>query len=167
MTISLFGLTVIRARELDAIRTRLRDLEQAADAGRPGPGRGGQAAGDAPPLVVDELVRLADRLPAMSAHGAQLDPGQAAAAARWLDQRVQAALAACEVTRVEDDGALDLRRHEVVGTRAAPSESLAHQIAQTVRPGYAWHDRVLRAQQVVAYVPAAGKETRTAGNEGS
>jgi molecular chaperone GrpE (heat shock protein) len=43
----------------------------------------------------------------------------------------------------------------VVGSRAAPSDVFADQIADTVRPGYAWRGSLLRPQQVIAYVPAA------------
>jgi hypothetical protein len=120
-----------------------------------GPGHLATAEGE-PPAVVRELVRLADRLPDLTGENAPRDPEQAAVITRWLEERARALLTACDVVPVEDSGPLDLGRHEVVGTRAAPAGDLVHHIADTVRPGYTWQGRLLRPQQVVAYVAATG-----------
>lgn len=107
-----------------------------------------------PPPVVHELVGVADRLVDLTGSGAPSDPQQASAALSWLELRTQTLLAACDVLRIEDRGPLDLHRHQVVASRAAPSDDLVDQIADTIRPGYAWHGSLLRPQQVVAYIPA-------------
>jgi hypothetical protein len=113
---------------------------------------GVDAAG--PPAIVRELVNVADRLVDLTGVGAPSDPEQASAVLRWLEVRTQVMLAACGVVRVEDSGSLDLHRHQVVVSRAAPDKDLVDQIADTVRPGYAWHGSLLRPQQVIAYIPA-------------
>jgi len=111
-------------------------------------------AEDGPPSVVRELVSMADKLVELTGVGAPSDPRQASAALRWLERRTQALLAVCDVMRIEDSGPLDLQRHEVIASRAAPGEDLVDHIADTVRPGYAWHGSLLRPQQVIAYIPA-------------
>jgi hypothetical protein len=138
--------------------TRRPGTDPAAAAGlglTAGPGHLATAEGE-PPAVVRELVRLADRLPDLTGENAPRDPEQAAVITRWLEERARALLTACDVVPVEDSGPLDLGRHEVVGTRAAPAGDLVHHIADTVRPGYTWQGRLLRPQQVVAYVAATG-----------
>lgn len=164
MSISVFGFTLIRTRELGVIRARARGPEGSspplAEKGeaeeQPPTERATAGLGDEaePPQVVRELIRLADRLPDLTGENATTTPGQAGEVARWLDARTKALLTACDVARVEDSGPLDLRRHEVVGTRAAPASDLVHHIADTVRPGYAWRGRLLRPQQIVAYTTA-------------
>jgi molecular chaperone GrpE (heat shock protein) len=118
------------------------------------PTRRGQAG---PPPVIRELVSVADMLVGLIGGGVWSDPDGAETALRWFEERTAALLAMCDVTRIEDSGQLDLRRHEVVASRTTPSEELADQIADTVRPGYAWHGSLLRPQQVIAYVPAAAE----------
>jgi hypothetical protein len=152
--------------ELRTVRDKCASLEQAArsapdpqqpasaDPARLGhdPLTPGAMAG--PPRVVRELVGVADKLADLAGDHAPADPQQAAAALRWLQVRTQALLAACDVARVEDGGLLDMQRHQVIATRAAPAEDLVDHIADTVRPGYAWQGSLLRPQQVIAYVPA-------------
>jgi molecular chaperone GrpE (heat shock protein) len=65
-------------------------------------------------------------------------------------------LASCEVTVIDDTGPLDPMRHEVVAGRECAADGPVDQIAETVRPGYAWRGELLRPQQVIAYVPSEG-----------
>jgi hypothetical protein len=114
------------------------------------------AAADGPPSAAREVIRLADGLLDLretldlSAGGGQ----PAETVLRWVDARTRALLTACDVKRVEESGTFDPTRQQAVANRAAPRPELAHQIADTVRPGYAWHGALLRPQQVIVYVPA-------------
>jgi hypothetical protein len=105
-----------------------------------------------PPVIASELIALADRLADLTEQGAPVDAEQASTVLGWLAGRTQAMLDACEVTAITDDGPVDLMRHEVVAGRPASTAELAEHIASTIRPGYAWRGRLLRPQQVVAYI---------------
>jgi hypothetical protein len=124
------------------------------DTAAPGQFPPGEAGAAGPPPVVQELVNMADQLVDLTGGGAPSDPQQASAALRWLGLRTQTLLAVCDVVRIEDSGPLDLQRHQVVACRAAPGDDLVDQIADTIRPGYAWHGSLLRPQQVIVYIPA-------------
>jgi hypothetical protein len=169
MTMSLFGFTLVRVTELESLRGAAAAAAAAAAAGAAAGAPAGAAAAappvpaappaeepvpEAPPPVARELVRLADQLP-------DLLPGKPGVAddtvndtVQWLNTRIQELLAACDVIRIEEAGCLDFSRHEVAGTRPAPDADSAHHIAATVRPGYSWRGRMLRPQQVIAYVLA-------------
>lgn len=177
MSISAFGFTLIRTRELDAIRARVRGLQenpQPPAAQLPAAGEGNPAADKPeaeepaaqelpaneaePPRIVRELIRLADRLPELTGDHASATPAHAEEAARWLNARTRALLTACDVERVEDNGPLDLHRHAVVATKPAPASDLVQHIAATVRPGYSWHGHLVRPQQVVVYTTQRNQE---------
>jgi hypothetical protein len=171
MSISMFGFTLIRSQELDAIRARVRDLQEdpqpsageasAAQTAVEEPEAGeSQVTGTEPPRVVRELIRLADGLPDLTGDHAAAAPVRADELARWLETRTQALLKACDVELVEDNGPLDLQRHEVIATRAAPASDLVHHIADTARPGYSWHGRLIRPQQVVVYTTDSSDKER-------
>lgn len=154
----MFGFTLIRTRDL---RAALADRPVPPVPASPLPPLAPPATPEPsweaePPAIVRELIRLADRLPDLTGGNTPADPEQAAGLARWLEGRAQSLLTACDVTRIEETGALDLSRHEVVGTRTAPADQMVQHIADTVRPGYSWHGRLLRPQQVVAYVAHQG-----------
>jgi molecular chaperone GrpE (heat shock protein) len=177
MNISIPGLRLISARKLHQFRqeaaeasaqtaaaraelaqvreecaTRTAELTQLLrDASRASAGAGA-AGGGAPPPVARELIGVADRLVDLTGAGAPQDGEQVGAALRWMRSRTEALLSACDVVRIEDGGPVDFQRHEVLGNRAAPNDDLLDHIADTVRPGYAWHGSVLRPQQVIAYV---------------
>jgi molecular chaperone GrpE (heat shock protein) len=70
-----------------------------------------------------------------------------------VESRTKALLTSCDIKRVEESGAFDPARQQAVASREAPRPELAHQIADTVRPGYVWHGDLLRPQQVAVYVP--------------
>jgi molecular chaperone GrpE (heat shock protein) len=140
------------AAELHTAREQAREAQVTPVGARP---VGARPAG--PPPVIRELVSVADTLADLIGSDAWSDSRGAETALRWFEERTAALLGMCDVTRIEDSGQLDLRRHEVVASRAAPSKELPDQIADTVRPGYAWHGSLLRPQQVIAYVPAAAE----------
>jgi hypothetical protein len=158
--ISLFGFTLIRTRELDALRagTAQRKDETAE------PDEKAEPAGmaEAPAGVVRELIRLADRLPNMPGTSAPAESAGTDTVVRWFGARVQAMLTACDVARIQDSGPVDSRRHEVVATRPAPGDDLAHHIADTVRPGYEWRGQLVRPQQVIAYASVRNPDQETA-----
>jgi hypothetical protein len=163
MSFSFVGFTIIGTGELTALRAR-------ADApGRPpeplplppepprlppgGPEMPRPPAED-PPAAVREVIRLADGLLDLrESLDLTAGDGQSATVLRWVESRTKALLTACEVKRVEESGAFDPARQQAVASREAPRPELAHQIADSVRPGYVWHGALLRAQQVVVYVP--------------
>jgi molecular chaperone GrpE (heat shock protein) len=140
--------------ELESTTAELRTVRAQTREAQVAPAGAGQAH---PPPVIRELVSMADTLTDLINNGVWSDPGGAETALRWFEERGAALLGMCDVTRIEDSGQLDLRRHEVVASRAAPSDEFADQIADTVRPGYAWHGSLLRPQQVIAYVPAVAE----------
>jgi molecular chaperone GrpE len=51
----------------------------------------------------------------------------------------------------EEDGTFDPRVQEAVGRVPAPNPSLAGTVAETVRPGYAMGERLIRPRQVTVY----------------
>lgn len=162
----LFGFTLIKTRELDALRAAAKRPPDGLRSAEPDERDQDGTATEAPAGVVRELIRMADRLPDAFPPSAPGDPGGTDAVAQWLTARVRAMLATCDVSRIEDNGLVDASRHEVVGTRTAPTADLAQQIAETVRPGYEWHGKLMRPQQVIAYVPGRGK-TREPRDEAS
>lgn len=107
-----------------------------------------------PPLIVSELIHVADRLEDLTGAAAPADAEQAALALRWLSRRARELLAVCDTVRFEDAGRVDSHRQTVVATRPAPTEPQVDEIAVTVRPGYLWRDRLLRPQQVIGYIAA-------------
>lgn len=135
-----------RAAELAGQLRAAQDLLARRPAARPAATTAG------PPPVARELIGVADRLVDLTGAGTPRDGEQVLAALRWMQSRTDALLSACDVERIEDSGPVDFQRHEVLGSRAAPEEDLLDHIADTVRPGYAWHGSVLRPQQVIAYV---------------
>jgi molecular chaperone GrpE (heat shock protein) len=111
-----------------------------------------------PPVVVHDLVAVADDLVDLTDDEAIADPPAAAAFARWITQRVGTMLSHCEVTWVADEGPFDPARHEAVASRPASGTEQRGRIAETVRPGYLWRDQVVRPQQVVVYTVPEGDE---------
>jgi hypothetical protein len=162
MSFSFLGFTIIGTSELTALQAR-------ADARRrPGPGplppeppglppelpviSPAPTAG--PPPTAGEVIRLADGLLDLrESLDLTSDDGQSATVLRWVESRTKALLISCDIKRVEESGAFDPARQQTVASREAPHPELAHQIADTVRPGYVWHGELLRPQQVVVYVP--------------
>lgn len=117
------------------------------------------AIGDAgPPIVVYDLIAVADSLVDLTDDEAIADPVAAAAFARWITQRVGVMLSHCEVTWVADEGMFNPARHEAVASRPAPDTACAGRIAETVRPGYLWRERVIRPQQVIVHSAPEGDE---------
>ena len=179
MTMSLFGFTLVRVTELESLRGTAAAAPPVPAASRdePAASRDETAASrdepaaretadqpsgplaedpvpEAPPPVARELVRLADQLPDLLPGKPGVTDDTVNDTVQWLNTRIQEVLAACDVVRVEEAGRLDFSRHEVAGTRPAPDADSAHHIAATVRPGYSWRGRMLRPQQVIAYVLA-------------
>jgi len=159
MSVSFFGFTIIRVGELRALQAKaasarddVHELTQDDTRRAAGDGRGDPGGG--PAAAVREVIRLADGLLDLTGNGASPDQQQASTVLRWVEARTKSLLAACEVVRIEEAGSFDPSRHQAVASRAAPRPELSHQIADTVRPGYAWHGRLLRPQQVVVYAPA-------------
>jgi hypothetical protein len=144
--------------QLDALIAELRQARAETEAARTPAARAwvntppADQDAQTPPVIAGELITLADRLVDLTGQGAPVDAEQAGAVLGWLAGRTQAMLNACEVTAITDEGPVDLMRHEVVAGRPASTAELAEHIASTIRPGYAWRGRLLRPQQVVAYI---------------
>ena len=152
---------LVRARtDAEAARSEARQAGREAasrDTARAGgrhaePTTGGSTQPGNPPAIVWELISLSDRLVDLTRAGAPADAEEAWETLRWFAGRATELLALYEIARVEDDGPLDLLRHEVVAGRPAPAAALVEHIAETVRPGYLWRGALLRPQRVVAYV---------------
>ena len=89
--------------------------------------------------------------------------GDAPPTAELLDaiyRELGRALEAEGVTPVEDEGAFDYNRHAVVETRATDDPAKNNRICGTVRPGYLFVGRLVRAQEVVVYSFEQGTATR-------
>jgi hypothetical protein len=155
MTVSLAGFTIIRTAALNGLRAQARAARAAPQSAGPTTMCADSPGGaDGPPPIVREVIRVADGLLNLTGSGAAPDPQRADTVLRWIEARTRSLLAACDVVRIEEAGDFDPLRHEAVASRTAPDPDLAHQIADTIRPGYAWHGRLLRPQQVTVYVPA-------------
>jgi molecular chaperone GrpE (heat shock protein) len=163
MTRFLARIGLVRQGQLDALIAELTRARAEAEAARTQIARtqaaqtrvNAQTADQAvqtPPAIAGELIMLADRLVDLTGQGAPVDAEQAGAVLGWLAGRTQAMLDACEVTAITDDGPVDLMWHEVVAGRPTSTAELAEHIASTIRPGYAWRGRLVRPQQVVAYI---------------
>ncbi|WP_055615954.1 hypothetical protein [Streptomyces phaeochromogenes] len=116
------------------------------------------------PAVAAPLIGLLDRLAELpTAPDSPDSPGRGTPdpVLAWVRRTVLAALAASDVTPVDDSGPVDPARHNVVATRDDPSGRHHGAIAETVRPGYLWGGALLRHQEVIAYVRP---EQRTAPN---
>jgi GrpE len=153
MSISFFGFTIIGVGQLRALQAKAASASSIQmSIPQPAGGERGDVSGK-PPAAVSEVIRLADGLLDLTGNGAAPDQQQASAL-RWVDARAKSLLAACDVVRVEETGSFDPSRHQAVSVRTAPSPQLSGQIAETIRPGYAWRDALLRPQQVIVYAPA-------------
>jgi hypothetical protein len=137
--------------ELASMRKHIERSASPEPSALPEPAAPEPAALPEPPAITEGLILLADRLVDLTGDAAPSDGAQAAAVLSWLRAQVEQLLDGSEIERIIDDGALDLRRHEVVATRPAPTPDRVEHIAGTVRPGYRWRTELLRHQQVVAY----------------
>jgi len=163
MSISFLGFTIIRTGELTAFRAWAdapgRPPEPLAPPPEPlrlapEPPVVPPASAEGPPAAAREVIRLADGLlDLQESLDLTADDGQSATVLRWVESRTKALLTSCDIKRLEDSGVFDPARQQAVASREAPGPELAHQIADTVRPGYVWHGVLLRPQQVVVYGP--------------
>jgi len=122
-----------------------------------------------PPAIVDSLVRTSDWLTAAEAAAAAAAKAAAAEGAEvpptaneaHLLERMRRSLdelmAQCDVSLIQLDGPVRLPEHEVIAVKETADRSLVHHVAETLRPGVRWRGRMIRAQQVVAYVHEDGR----------
>lgn len=108
-----------------------------------------------PPIVAvesstagQELIRLRDIVLAARHDSALAMPKLL----DTLDRQLAQSLTAQGITPLEDEGAFDFERHQVIETRATADPRLDQTICATVRPGYQHGNRLLRSQEVVVYV---------------
>lgn len=104
-------------------------------------------AGEMP--TIRTLIDMADRIAMLSG---EPGPERAAAVTRWLSLRLTELLHAHDVEIIDDEGAFDPERHEIVSVETTPDDALVGHIRETVRPGYRLLDQTLRPQHVIAYV---------------
>jgi hypothetical protein len=169
MSFSFLGFTIIRTGELRALRAQANAPGRPDPAPllpeptRPPPERPSPppepsvlppASSEDPPAAAREVIRLAEGLLDLrESLDLTADDGQSATVLRWVESRVKALLNSCDIKRVEESGAFDPAWQKAVASREAPRPELAHQIADTVRPGYVWHGVLLQPQRIVLYVP--------------
>ncbi len=117
------------------------------------------AAGEAEPTITQTarlLMKLRDKvLLSMS--------GDSPPTADLLDavyRELGRALEFEGVTPVEDDGTFDYNRHSVIETRATGDPAQNNRICGTVRPGYLFDGRLVRAQEVVVFSFDEGSAAR-------
>jgi hypothetical protein len=113
-----------------------------------------------PPDVIRDLIGLADDLLALTEKASGAGPSPRTL--QLLQRRVDRLLNACGVRILGENGPVVASRHEVVGVRPAGADDTEGWIASTVRRGYLHGDRLIRAQQVVAYAarPPTGTDER-------
>jgi hypothetical protein len=104
------------------------------------------ANGD-PSEAITELIAVRDMV-AVAAGG---DPGAAQATLAALDRKLGRVLAKAGVRALDETGPIDYRYQEVLGFRRTDDPDRDELVCETVRPGYALGERILRPQQVVAY----------------
>ena len=99
------------------------------------------------PPAADRLIKLRDKV-FMAMSG---DAPPTAELVEAIYRELGRALEAVGVTPVEDDGGFDHARHAIVETRPTAEPADENRICGTVRPGYLFDGRLLRAQEVVVY----------------
>ncbi|WP_158630263.1 nucleotide exchange factor GrpE [Glycomyces terrestris] len=123
-----------------AVLDGLAPVEAEAERAAPPPGQG-------PPEIVLKLVRVHDRLDMAADRDAESAP-----LVKRFRNDVLELLAVSGADLVERDGPLQPPLHEVLSTVPTADPALVHHVARTVRPGVRWNGRLIRPQQVVAYV---------------
>lgn len=104
---------------------------------------------------IRQMIGLRDRLLQKLDWVENLPPQEQASARKLIELQLQETASMLEgrqVTVLDGGGSFCREYQTVMMTRPAPSEDCLDQIAQVVRPGYAWNGEVLRAQEVVLYV---------------
>jgi hypothetical protein len=104
------------------------------------------ASATAPSGVGEALMSLVDQVDAALLAGDEPHPFLVRLRVKLVDALQQAG-----VTMIDDRGAVDDTRHEVVDVLVTADPSLHETIGSTVRPGYAVGETVLRSQQVVMW----------------
>jgi hypothetical protein len=98
-----------------------------------------------PPQAVTELIALRDMVTAAS------ESDGAAKALAAVGRKLGHVLEREGVRALEDEGEFDYRFQEIVDVRRTADPGQDERVCETIRPGYALGERVLRPQQVVVY----------------
>lgn len=100
-----------------------------------------------PPAAAFDLIELRDEalLATRSEHTS------AQQVAERVAQRIGEILREEGVTALAASHTVDPKRHQVIGARETGDQALDGQIAEAVRPGYAFDGRVIRPEQVITW----------------
>jgi hypothetical protein len=60
------------------------------------------------------------------------------------------------ITPIEDQGVFDYNRQQIMDSRTTDDPALQDHICETVRPGYQFHEKLIRPQEVIVYVADGG-----------
>jgi molecular chaperone GrpE (heat shock protein) len=101
-----------------------------------------------------QLIKLRDKVLLSRTDDAPPSPDLLDAIYRDLGRVLEAE----GVTPIEDDGAFDYNRHTVIETRATSDPAQNNRICGTVRPGYLFDGRLVRAQEVVVFALERGEK---------
>lgn len=94
-----------------------------------------------------ELIKLSDWVLLAKAGGTVVQP----AVLEEIYRRLTALLAGEGVTALDASGPCDYERQMVVGTQVTDDPALYDHVSSTVRPGYLFHQQLLRPQEVIVY----------------
>lgn len=102
-----------------------------------------------PSTTAQELIRLRDWvLLANSRAGEDKANSQVLAA---IYKQLGKILQKEGITTIEDTGKFDYERHQAVSTQTTDDQQKEDLIYDTVRPGYLFHDQLIRPQEVIVY----------------
>lgn len=119
------------------------------DAGALNPPATAPVRSDEPGPVAARLITLRDSVLATSAAG---DEAVSPALLTGLYRELGKILALESIESIEDSGQVDDNLHLIVGTTLTGDPARHDTIAETVRPGYRFGERLIRPQEVIAYV---------------
>jgi hypothetical protein len=105
-----------------------------------------------PSATARELIRLRDWVLSATRGGPQTAPE----ALRTLYRELGEVLEKEGMTLLEESGPYNWRWQEVLSTRVTDDPSQDETVCSTVRPGYLFHGKLVRPQQVIVYTMPSG-----------
>ncbi len=98
-------------------------------------------------LTANELIKLSDWVLLAKADGTAVQPK----VLEEIYRQLTAILAKENVTLLQAKGPCDYERQMVIGTQPTDDPSLNDCVYSTVRPGYLFHQQLIRPQEVIIY----------------
>lgn len=100
-----------------------------------------------PSTTAIELIRLRDWVLLAKVGGTVVDP----AVLGEINKQLGRVLAKEGITPIEESGAYDYNRQSVIGVQPTDDPAQNDLVCSTVRPGYLFHEQLVRPQEVIIY----------------